>query len=290
MSALFILATAGLIFNARDIVNQLLWEVAGLTGVHNSGLALETLASMTPRYIMMILANIIADAILMWRCYIVWGGNIRVIILPTLLCIANNGIVVAIHYTKGIELDISLIVLYFHRGDKSFRMISAFLLMTALTNLLITFLIAGRIYVISRKAAKYVGKNVNKMYWTVITIILESGLMYPLVLIIYASSVLTVFNLVNMPAWEVQNRMRFLAVLLQSTLNQFVGIAPTLIIVRIGLGISVENVEQTVSAMRTAAVMELKQLTENIVEISPPKTGGHRFNDLVYSEDISAEV
>uniref|UniRef100_A0A0W0EVL3 Uncharacterized protein n=1 Tax=Moniliophthora roreri TaxID=221103 RepID=A0A0W0EVL3_MONRR len=273
MSALFILATAGFVFNARDIINQLLWEVAGLTKVLD--LNSPIVAPMTARYTMMLLANIIADAILIWRCYIIWGRNIRVIIIPTLLCIANNvlGIVVIIRYSKDIGIGISATVLQPYRGDKALRIIPAFLFMTALTNLLITFLIAARIYVISRRAAKYVGKNVNRMYRTVISIVLESGLIYPLVLIVYASSGLTVFSSLIMlqshpVSLEVQKRMQLLAVLLQSTLNQFVGIAPTLIIVRIGLGISVESVEQTVSAMRAAAVTESKQFTKSIVDIS----------------------
>ncbi|KAI3614481.1 hypothetical protein WG66_009732 [Moniliophthora roreri] len=273
MSALFILATAGFVFNARDIINQLLWEVAGLTKVLD--LNSPIVAPMTARSKINLLDSIIADAILIWRCYIIWGRNIRVIIIPTLLCIANNvlGIVVIIRYSKDIGIGISATVLQPYRGDKALRIIPAFLFMTALTNLLITFLIAARIYVISRRAAKYVGKNVNRMYRTVISIVLESGLIYPLVLIVYASSGLTVFSSLIMlqshpVSLEVQKRMQLLAVLLQSTLNQFVGIAPTLIIVRIGLGISVESVEQTVSAMRAAAVTESKQFTKSIVDIS----------------------
>uniref|UniRef100_A0A0W0EVJ5 Uncharacterized protein n=1 Tax=Moniliophthora roreri TaxID=221103 RepID=A0A0W0EVJ5_MONRR len=277
MSALFILATAGLVFNVNNIVNQLLWKVASLSGAPNSELPLDPLilGPMTPQYIMMLLSNIITDAILIWTCYIVWGGNIRAIILPTLLCIANNilGIVVTTHYCEYFEFTIIAIV-FNSNFDSSIQIISAFLIMTALTNLLITFSIAGRIYIISHKAAKYVGKNVNKMYWTVITIVLESGLMYPLQI---AYAILGSAKLNNVPHGA-------------SAVNFESGIAPTLIIVHTGLGISVESVEQMVSTMHAAAVTESKQSTENIVDILPLETGGRRFNDSVYSEDISAKV
>ncbi|ESK94374.1 hypothetical protein Moror_8156 [Moniliophthora roreri MCA 2997] len=298
MSALFILGTASLVFNARNIVSQAIFPLINSSRVSPESVYQD---SMTPRYIMMLLANIIADAILIWRCYIVWSGNIKIIMFPAALCLTNNilGTVVIVRYSTDIGIGLLAFIIDVEENTEDIRVIAAFLLMTALTNLLITVMIAGRIYFISHKASKYVDKNVNKMYRTVIAVVLESGLIYPISLIIYTSSVLAVVKTISMmdeseDISEGQNRMQLLTMLMQTTLNQFVGIAPTLIIVRTGLGICVENVEQAVSTMRSAKSLldsKLKPQCERVFDISHfRRDGSKRPKDVSVHIKVERDV
>ncbi|KAF5346233.1 hypothetical protein D9758_014392 [Tetrapyrgos nigripes] len=102
----------------------------------------------------------------------------------------------------------------------------SFLAVNLLTNLFIPFMIAGRIWWIGRQVSKSIGKRKNSLTRRAIAICLESGMMYPLVLI-------------PTLAWIGPD--------LIPVLTQVVGIAPTFIIVRVALGVSIENVEDTVA-------------------------------------------
>ncbi|EEB88381.1 hypothetical protein MPER_13814 [Moniliophthora perniciosa FA553] len=84
----------------------------------------------------------------------------------------------------------------------------------------------GRIYWISRRSTSVASAMSRKRYNTVAAIILESGLIYPLVLIPNVA-----FNTAEaLAGWD-----------LTPLMIQAAGIAPTLIVVRSGKGISVED-------------------------------------------------
>ncbi|KAJ7354434.1 hypothetical protein DFH08DRAFT_854840 [Mycena albidolilacea] len=100
-------------------------------------------------------------------------------------------------------------------------------------NVLVTTLTAGRIWWICRKARSYLTTDVQRRSVASVSIIVESG-------VIYSVSVLMYLILGAIPS----------AVIVQDPvvemLAQVVGIVPTLIIVRVGLGVHVQSVEKSV--------------------------------------------
>ncbi|KAK7037697.1 hypothetical protein VNI00_010923 [Paramarasmius palmivorus] len=237
MSALFIFATVSLVYNAGDAV------------AHALGLSWGS--AVPAQWIITLLANITADAILVIVSRYFLAQNTR-LSSPLSHRFGDATLFgMAVLSSSSFRLySASLLASPDQKGYEAIRMILVLVFFTAFTNLLLTLIIAGRIYFIKRKASSYVGKTVDKMYRTVIAIVIESGIMYPLALIVYAASVLVVFSTSNRTSDRVdkaQQDSQFLMLIMQPVLNQVIGIAPTLIIVRMGLGISVESADsQTV--------------------------------------------
>ncbi|KAJ7466901.1 hypothetical protein FB451DRAFT_1259467 [Mycena latifolia] len=158
--------------------------------------------------------NVVADGLVIYRCYSIWDRNVYVVILPMILLII----------TSVIGWDILL-------------PLDPFFGLSLATNVLVTALTAGRIWWICRKARAYLKTDLQKRYVSSISILVESGVIYGASVLIYlilgASA-----SIVQEPIFEM--------------LAQIVGIVPTLIIVRVGLGISVESIE---SAVKAAAIM-----------------------------------
>ncbi|THU78427.1 hypothetical protein K435DRAFT_876642 [Dendrothele bispora CBS 962.96] len=116
-----------------------------------------------------------------------------------------------------------------------------FMGVNAFTNLMLTSLIAGRIWYISHQNSKYLSSNdrvsssTNRKYSSIIAIILESGLLYPIFLIL--------FIILTFGTFPMKDRLNIshASAIVSDNLALIAAIAPTLIIVRTGLGISIEN-------------------------------------------------
>ncbi|KAG7086149.1 hypothetical protein E1B28_002109 [Marasmius oreades] len=115
---------------------------------------------------------------------------------------------------------------------------NGYLIANAVFNGLLTALTAGRIYMISHEARKYLDAKLHSTYRTVVAIIIESGLLYPVALIIY---------IVILLKFDPDNQS-LLPVDLSPLFMQAAGIAPTLIIVRALQGKTTDSVDQVVSA------------------------------------------
>ncbi|KAF8869935.1 hypothetical protein BD779DRAFT_631369 [Infundibulicybe gibba] len=154
-----------------------------------------------PKFMLYVTNNVLADTLVIYRCYVVWGHNRRIIIFPCILLLAAT------------------ICGYLFEGATSpslKRSFPIYLLMTFTLNTLITILTAGRIWWISRKARQILGSDLVKRYNSAIAIIVESGAIYSTYIIL---DVIISGQLV-----------------LDAGLIQMVGIVPTLIIVQVGLG------------------------------------------------------
>ncbi|GAW09114.1 phophatase 2c family protein [Lentinula edodes] len=176
-------------------------------------------------------ANIIADALLLYRCYVVWGSKKYVIAGPIVISLVNTVIAIVsaaliknnagrLLNTAGVEntsLQAADIISY------------AFLSVNLFTNLMLTGLIAGRIWWIARDTRRSLGidNSSDKSIGGIAAMVLESGLLYPVALVVGLA--LTVPGTVDV----------------QAILTLIVGIAPTLIMVRTDLGISIENASNT---------------------------------------------
>ncbi|KAJ7240642.1 hypothetical protein B0H12DRAFT_52148 [Mycena haematopus] len=170
------------------------------------------------------LANAIADGVVIHRCYIIWGRKLRsvafLIVAFFMTCIGG---IIGMLPLSGVPERAAMAVCI---GTVFF------------TNVLGTGMVAGRIWWISRRAANYLGGRSRKRYSNLTAVMLESGLIYP------AALALTVI-LFLIPATPTSSVLICLA-----ACYHLVGIAPTLIIVRVGLGVSTDDVEKCVTVSR----------------------------------------
>ncbi|KAJ7704201.1 hypothetical protein B0H16DRAFT_718606 [Mycena metata] len=146
--------------------------------------------------------NLVTDSLLLYRCFVIWGANWQPVVLPGVLMTCTF-VIGCVNTLVGV-------------GPATARLPYIF---AALTNLGLVALIGGRIWWIRRDVRAVAGNELRKRYDTVIAMVLESGAVYFVV-----SLLLAVF----------QSGIAF--VILQAIAIHGVNIAPTLIVVRVGLG------------------------------------------------------
>ncbi|KAF9475755.1 hypothetical protein BDN70DRAFT_222544 [Pholiota conissans] len=166
-----------------------------------------------PKFAIHLINNIIADCLLIARCYIVWGNRNIVIFIGGLVLIVGAlfGIVSA-----AVTRLKDLIAVY---------VITIFVL-----NIVLTAFTAGRIMWIAREVKKALGAQMASYYHFAVGVLIESGMIYTastLLVVIFAKSI-----------WV----MMAVAIVLR-----VVCIGPILIIVQIALGQSTSDVKTTVT-------------------------------------------
>ncbi|KAJ7925785.1 hypothetical protein B0H13DRAFT_2314193 [Mycena leptocephala] len=173
------------------------------------------------RYLM---ANTIADAIIIYRCYVIWAYNWRVIAFPA--------------FGYGCTLIAGVVGLLPLSRAATRAAVAVIMAATFVTNVLAASLAAGRIWWISHRASLFLGRNSRRKYDNLTAILLESGLIYP------ASLIITVAVFLS-PATPIVSVLICVA-----GVYHIVVIAPTLIVVRVGLGVSTDDVEKSVAISR----------------------------------------
>ncbi|EJF59596.1 hypothetical protein DICSQDRAFT_89248 [Dichomitus squalens LYAD-421 SS1] len=213
--ALFIACTVhyGLEFNH-------FYTTLAAKGVH--GYANET-TQLVGADIFLSLCDLLGDYILIYRLWVLWGRNYWIIILPSLCAVAGfTCIMVVVHYV--VTLDPT-------SPTPPAAMLPLTIAGYALplgTNALATVLIIGRIWWLSRPmpgvdASLFAGRSIAR---NAISTIVESGLLY------FAAQLTYVVTLsIPHPSEGVIAVMAL----------QIYGIAPTLIIIRVMLGLSIET-------------------------------------------------
>ncbi|THU81839.1 hypothetical protein K435DRAFT_808745 [Dendrothele bispora CBS 962.96] len=245
--ALFVLST---VVTIADLVGDVLevYDAFELGGISKSMTAQDTAnLDQTLGFIIKIgylLANVVGDSILIHRCYAVWNSSWTVIITPIVISIASNciglaAIIMTIVVVFG-DLQNGQIVSLVGHADK---MIFAFMSMNVINNVLLTGLIAGKIWWIMNAIDKIMSQNQRgpkpprKRYQPTVVLVLESGVLYPISVLIFEILSKTVTPIPS----------------LYQVMTQIAGIAPTLIIVRIGLGVSVNSVSDSIASLRTTS-------------------------------------
>ncbi|KAJ6458055.1 hypothetical protein C8R47DRAFT_1163721 [Mycena vitilis] len=157
------------------------------------------------------LNNLVADSLFMHRCYRIWGSQWKVLIVPGILMVSTFG------------AGIFAVVEANHLSYSGHPFQTLPYMMGTTTNLVLTILTAGRIWWIRRDTLR-IGPTPNS--WIqhrssrVITMILESGALY------CAAGILLISSYpLGLP---------FLVI--QAASMHLVNIAPTIIIIRVGLG------------------------------------------------------
>ncbi|KAK1223114.1 hypothetical protein PQX77_014016 [Marasmius sp. AFHP31] len=249
-TSLFVLATVSLFLSTLIIVHTAKLSLVGLTFVERddivNSVTSQQMLLIPSAHLSLVVANFIADSILIWRCYTVWGYNKQVVAFPTVICFMNNvlGVVTNALYIKHRRPEQFFQIPH---TDPTSTLFTTFIFATLFSNVFITVLIAGRIFYLGRTSKALLEPDYQRMYKTAIAITLESGVILPFAIIIYAAATLnSQIENVSGPHPEMAPGDRFeimetMAEVMFYSLVQFVGIAPTLIIVRIGLGITIED-------------------------------------------------
>ncbi|KAJ7682632.1 hypothetical protein DFH06DRAFT_1161709 [Mycena polygramma] len=205
-----------------------------------------------------VLANTLADGFLIYRCYVIWGSNWRPVVFPLVsyACTIIGGFLGLLPLSGSAE-RFALELAY---GTTFF------------TNVLASFLAAGRIWWISRRIAILLGKRKGQArYMDLTAIILESGLIYPATLII----TIVVYLVPATPTVAVLSCI--------AAAYHLVGIAPTMIIVRVGLGVSTDDVEKSVNLSRNNAQRSASQIVTREIQFhNGSLTAGETVEDDIF--------
>ncbi|KAJ6594342.1 hypothetical protein B0H19DRAFT_1247022 [Mycena capillaripes] len=172
-------------------------------------------------------SNVIADSIFILRCYAIWNFQLKIIVFPILLTLAVAGV----GYTNAfwpLHTPNSLRSANLVVAEFSFKLFKISILLSIFTTVILMVLTAGRIWWIGRTARMLLGKTVTTRYYTALAMILESGAIYCVSAIVFATIGFTLDPIYSTTG---------------AVLGQLVGIAPTIIAVRVGLGRSVGGVE-----------------------------------------------
>ncbi|KAJ8079784.1 hypothetical protein PM082_016606 [Marasmius tenuissimus] len=228
-----------------DDLQEQMWLTASLDMWMTTGLVFLT-----------VLANCLTDSLLLWRCYIIWGCKKQIVIFPIFLCVATNA---AGFFIAGVRVSpMSPAFSYF-----GYAIVGS--------NFLLTAMIACRIFLIAHRIAKCLPtrsrRSVFRMYRLVLSATLESGLLYPTALFMFA-----LFGLLATALKRDEGRPPKLVlvtnVMFDSLMN-IMGIASVLIVVRVTLGTAIQD-EQTFK--ETILLDESSSNNQQVVDICAQDT------------------
>ncbi|PBK70157.1 hypothetical protein ARMSODRAFT_956238 [Armillaria solidipes] len=196
------------------------WSFSQYVFVKNGTNPIQAISLITPRWLMLHWASgltsglntTVADAIMIWRCWVVWGGRYEVIVLPTLLLASQNVFGwLALHNNIYASVEST--------ATQGVTWITVYLSLSLGTTLFCTTLIIYRIIRVGRYPDNS-GTSLSA-YRGVIEILVESALLYAISLIFWMA-----FLLENYPA-SPYPEMIYVSI---------TGIAPTLIVGRVASG------------------------------------------------------
>ncbi|KAJ7261886.1 hypothetical protein C8J57DRAFT_1719512 [Mycena rebaudengoi] len=167
--------------------------------------------------ILLVTNNFVTDGLFIYRSFLIWGRNIYVVVAPIIMLCATTVLGYIVSYTND------------YSDSERYLDARAVFIITLSTNTLLMALTAGRIWWMSRDARIVLGSKFVRKYDMVIEIILESGAIYCICIVIYVicASIPTVSPI--------------LLNIFRGAIPQIMNIAPTLIIVRVGLSHNTEG-------------------------------------------------
>ncbi|KAF7375326.1 hypothetical protein MSAN_00419500 [Mycena sanguinolenta] len=219
-SGMFLLATSGLIISIISMTIDIAFlKVIILSEtVDTDSLFRANDILRIAYYIRLATNNLLTDLLFLYRCYVIWGSRRTVIIIPGISIVATC---LLAYFTLGFDHSLLL------SGQGPILDLRAPYVVGGATNVLLMCLTAGRIWYKSREARSLYGKAVRRHYNTVISMILESGALYCLMIL------LEIFSL------SLSSDSEAVAVfqgVCDGLVEQMINIIPTLIFVRVGMG------------------------------------------------------
>ncbi|KAJ3806933.1 hypothetical protein EV368DRAFT_81401 [Lentinula lateritia] len=174
-------------------------------------------------------ANFVADTLLLYRCYVIWGSRKLVIAGPAVVSFLNTvAAAVATYYQRRDDFTVNILSANPSRIELLDSIDIGFLVINLVTNLLLTSLIAGRLRwtnMLTNRTLKGFSQSNEPHFNCMLETLVESCLLYPITLVV---------NIV-LKVYTTTSDLDFLPIMIQ-----ILGIAPALIMVRVDLGISVE--------------------------------------------------
>lgn len=174
--------------------------------------------------------DLIGDLVLVYRCWMLWGKNYYVVILPLLSAFAGFACIMEV---------LHLIITTDPTSPAPPPAITtlglAGYILPLATNVVVTFLIVYRIWISSRivkESPVVIGQGASHR---AMMLIIESGALYLIIQFVFV-----VLFAIQHPALGIVAVMA----------TQIYGIAPTLIIIRVGLGISSEHTTKAITSTR----------------------------------------
>ncbi|TFK47902.1 hypothetical protein OE88DRAFT_759356 [Heliocybe sulcata] len=160
----------------------------------------------------MYVCDILGDLVLLYRCWLVWEKRFLAVLLPTssLCALTATSVLSSVELAReptNTNVFASRVGIF----------AEASLLLSLVTNLSITLLISGRIYYMARRLQR----AQKRRYGMVIAMVVESGAIFTAAQI----ALVVMFSLHSQKIWVMTN-----------SVPQIYCLAPTLIIVRVGLG------------------------------------------------------
>ncbi|ESK93741.1 hypothetical protein Moror_1439 [Moniliophthora roreri MCA 2997] len=246
-SAVFLIANLGALTRASNyIVDAVFYYDAVRTQdfgpliAYTTGGSSQT-AMLTLTGLCYIIANCIADAILIYRCHILYGSRKAILVPLVFISLATNALGVVATSMKVKAQSSNL------ESDSNWELFSVgsrlqigYYCANAGVNGFLTLLLAGRIWWMAREARTFLQSQVHAIdrnYKSLASVIFESGMLYPITLIVHVVLAESTSK-IGIPI-----DLTPIAILMA-------GIVPTLITVRISIGKSVEMTRPKVTAIR----------------------------------------
>ncbi|KAJ6632230.1 hypothetical protein B0H10DRAFT_1771350 [Mycena sp. CBHHK59/15] len=188
------------------------------------------------------IADFCSQLILINRCYLVWGKAIWVVILPILISFASvactigvGGVVLSTNPTAT-QAPAAVVPL----GTAGYAM-------SLCLNLMVSALIVGRIWYLSRRSQREGITDPDSAIQKAMGIVVESGLLF-----LAAQFVFVVLFAIAHPAQAT----------VEPVATQIYGISPTLIIVRVGMGASYEQTTAPGSSLRFGVFSKKAEISQ----------------------------
>ncbi|KAF7333720.1 hypothetical protein MVEN_02328400 [Mycena venus] len=225
-SAMFLLGTVAIVIAVAEAVISLQMEKAAVQGSHElSTLTRYELGLEVTEIIRLAINSVVADLLLLYRCYIIWGSNKKVVIIPAILIL-----IPLVLFVVGQIQVLSGSAPSSVQAAVDIR--TPFLIMMG-TNVLLMLLTAGRICYTRRDAVVLGCGSFRRRYDVAIAMILESGSIYCFSVILFViCQTLDIRQALGLTA---SDSLIVFTGISSGFLRQTMNIAPTLILVRVGL-------------------------------------------------------
>ncbi|KAF9258546.1 hypothetical protein L218DRAFT_948317 [Marasmius fiardii PR-910] len=240
-SLLFILATISAAVSTVMVVGEYL----SIPLLGNST-SINIHACSIIQFVVVHLVDLTAFIILAYRCFNIWNRRYLVLLVPVATFVGETA-----SYYYGLPKYLKVQFGSSQGRDfvtQSLPITTATLVLAAVANALLTFLIAGRMWWLKKRLRNLVhgevGASLTQKYDSIIAITVESGMIIPTALFIY-----TFFEIQDATAGKHGDVLAVISTMLP----QIIVLAPMIIMVRVGLGLTVERYHAetpSISAMR----------------------------------------
>ncbi|KDR79167.1 hypothetical protein GALMADRAFT_243060 [Galerina marginata CBS 339.88] len=242
---MFILATADIAVSWNLVLAHTQWLYRGDSTT--------LFRAVHPKFLLHLVNNVIADVLLILRCFVVWGKRKSIIYASGLLLVAGTVLGILSEGTLLPSLEF---------------LVGPYIVSVLALNIVVTLLTAGRILWIAREVKRVMGRGMVSHYHFAVGILVESGLIYTMSAVLVF--ILSTTNFIIMAA---------------AISIRVVCIMPILLIVQIALGHNTKDVHTTVSMLQAG--------TQQVVVLDTIVSGGHvdfergqETHDEYKSEDV----